>query len=186
MYHSEKLKRCTWVPDPLEYRRLSDRCALEIPKNAGKGADFFDFDPKISDFWAKMGDFEPKIDHFDGQIAEVRSYDQARDALAAGLILLGGSDQLFSDVRDRFGFCFPRGLAFHRLALRGFSDNARRPGLVVQTYFGPDHPYGPRKVTLPHGKQLELPVGAFLIDAEVFDGMYREFWAVSECTPGKP
>lgn len=110
-------------------------------------------------------------------------YEQSRDVIYNGGAIITGSNQLFSNGRDSQGFCRPSGNGGHCTYYRGFTDAARRPGIVYQQSWGPDIPTGgAATVTLESGRQVTLPAGAFFIDAEEFDRMHggsdSEVWAV--------
>jgi hypothetical protein len=107
--------------------------------------------------------------------------------IANGGLIVTGSNQLYSSNRDSQGFCQPQGRGGHCTYYRGVSDNSKRPGIIYQQSWGPDIPsQGEQRVTLPSGRDIILPPGAFLIDAENFDRMHSrsdgEVWAVTSET----
>ncbi len=110
-------------------------------------------------------------------------YSQAIDVLANAGLIITGSNQLYGSARDANGFCRPQGQGGHCTYYRGFSDNSKRPGIIYQQSWGNDVPTGGEtKITLPHGREVILPAGAFLIDADNFNKMHRnggEVWAVT-------
>lgn len=109
-------------------------------------------------------------------------YEQARDAMASDATIVDGSNQLYANSRDAQGFCRPSGSGGHSVYFRGFTDAPKRPGIVYQQSWGPSIPtQGAQKVTLESGQEIELPPGAFFIDADNFDKMHRrdaELWAL--------
>lgn len=117
-------------------------------------------------------------------------YEQARDAICGKATLVTGSNQLFVQSRDRQGFCGPGGRGGHSTYFRGVSDNSRRPGIVYQQSWGNSVPsQGSQKITLPSGREITLPRGAFFIDAEEFDRMHsgggNEVWVITSGTGWK-
>ncbi len=112
-------------------------------------------------------------------------YSQAIDVLANQGLIVTGSTQLYSQVRDQFGFCTPDGQpAGHCTYYRGFTDNARRPGIAYQQSWGNLVPRGNQTITLPNGNRVNLPLGCFFIDADEFNTMhnqqYSEVWAITK------
>lgn len=111
-------------------------------------------------------------------------YEQCRDALMSGGVIVTGSNQLYSSQRDSQGFCRPEGSGGHCTYYRGFADGPKRPGIVYQQSWGQDIPTGGEmRVTLESGREVILPPGAFFIDAENFDRMHRgsdsEVWVLT-------
>lgn len=99
----------------------------------------------------------------------ITTYTDARDIIAGGGLVVAGSNQGFNTDRDEQGFCKPRGVWPHCTFWDGCSDSSKRPGLEYRQSWGPGMPGGPRKVTLPSGLSIEMPEGAFLVDADVFE-----------------
>lgn len=110
-------------------------------------------------------------------------YTQARDVIAQGGLIVTGSNQLYRSSRDAQGFCLPGGGGGHCTYYRAVTDNSVRPGIGYQQSWGNDTPTGGAvKVTLPHGREVDLPAGFFFIDAENFNRMHArggEVWAIS-------
>lgn len=109
-------------------------------------------------------------------------YEQARDVLVSGGVVVTGSNQLYGSNRDREGFCKPQGSGGHCTYYRGVKDD-KRPGLVYQQSWGNDVPSGgPMQLTLPSGKDITLPPGGFFCDAADFERAHRgqdsEVWAI--------
>jgi hypothetical protein len=109
-------------------------------------------------------------------------YEQARDAMASGATIVDGSNWLYRDTRDKQGFCLPGQSGGHSVYFRGFVDAPKRPGMAYQQSWGPGIPsQGEQRITLESGREVVLPPGCFLIDAENFDKMHRrdaELWAL--------
>lgn len=108
-------------------------------------------------------------------------YEQAIDVIANGGLIVTGSNQLYSNTRDQYGFCTPQGRGGHCTYYRGFTDNPRRPGIAYQQSWDKQIPSGNQSVMLPHGVKVQLPYGCFFIDAENFNRMHRgqEVWAIT-------
>lgn len=110
-------------------------------------------------------------------------YTQCRDVIASGGVIVTGSNQLFRANRDATGFCKPGGSGGHCTYFRAVTDNDKRPGIGYQQSWGPNVPSGgSTKVTLPHGREVELPEGFFFVDADDFNNMHRrgaEVWAIT-------
>ncbi len=110
-------------------------------------------------------------------------YSQAIDVIANSGLIVTGSNQLFRSTRDKFGFCLPGGRGGHCTYFDGFTDNPKRPGIVYTQSWGDDTPVGGSvKVTLPHGRDCDLPAGKFLVDADEFNKMHArggEMWAIT-------
>lgn len=121
-------------------------------------------------------------------LIESNYYEAARDVIANGGLVVTGSDQLYSDTRDQFGFCTPHGRGGHCTYYRGVSDNPRRPGIAYQQSWGKMIPRGNQSVQLPHGVKVDLPLGCFFIDAAEFNRMHRgqEVWAVTHMAGWEP
>ena len=109
-------------------------------------------------------------------------YEQCRDALGAGGVIVTGSNTIFESTRDEQGFCKPSNTGGHCTYYRGVVDQSKRPGIVYQQSWGPTTPIE-QTVTLEDGSNLTLPPGAFLIDADIFDRMHAnndsEVWVIT-------
>lgn len=111
-------------------------------------------------------------------------YEQARDVIVNKGLIVTGSNQLYSMSRDQDGFCGRDGHGGHCTYYRGVSDNSKRAGIVYQQSWGPQVPsQGAQQITLPSGRTITLPPGAFFIDADNFDYMHSggdsEVWALT-------
>lgn len=130
-------------------------------------------------------DLEPVAKLFPITIAsliEKDFYNTAIDVLYNGGVIVSGTNTIFGNVRDPYGFCTPESRGGHCTFYRGYSDNAKRPGVVYQQSWGPTTPRGNATVKLPSNTELNFPGGAFLVDAEEFDKMHdesgSEMWAI--------
>ena len=103
----------------------------------------------------------------------VRTYDEARDAIANGYPVTVASNQGFTTKRDDEGFAKPRGKWAHQMCFTGVDDAHGRPGLLCENSWGPAWIDGP--------KRHEQPDGSFWVDAEIVERMLRQgdSWAYS-------
>lgn len=142
------------------------------------GADLSRYDAVRARSWGARGvpdDLEPTARRRPVRaVTPVRTYAQARDALANGYPVVACSTRGFADRRDGEGFAAPRGRWAHAMCLIGLDDAHRRPGALCQNSWGPDWIGGP--------KRRGQPEGSFWIDAEVLDGMLGQgdSWALSD------
>jgi hypothetical protein len=100
-------------------------------------------------------------------IAQIRTINEARDALASGKPVTIASMQGWTETRDANGFCKPKGQWAHQMCLRGVG--VARGGqlfFVIQQSWGDKSPKGPDKITLESGRTITLPVGCFGVFAE--------------------
>jgi len=93
----------------------------------------------------------------------VRSYEEARDAIANGYPVPVCSNRGFQMKRDADGFARPSGSWPHCMCFVSVDDTARRPGLLCCNSWGEDWISGPTR--------LNQPAGSFWVDAEVADAM---------------
>lgn len=98
--------------------------------------------------------------------ALVRSYEEARDAIANGYPVPVCSNYGFRSTRDKDGFCRPSGSWSHCMLFVSVDDAYSRPGLLCWNSWGDDWVSGP----LRHNQ----PLGSFWVDAEVADAMLRQ------------
>lgn len=112
----------------------------------------------------------------------IRTYDEARDALANGYPIPVCSNQGFRSVRDSDGFCRPSGSWPHCMAVIGLDDAHSRPGVLIDNSWGASWVSGP--------KRHDQPDGSFWCDADVFERMLsgHDSFAISsfEGYPAKP
>jgi hypothetical protein len=108
------------------------------------------------------------------EVTLVQNYQSVRDAGANGYDTPICSMQGFTTVRDSNGFCKPTGTWAHCMVGRGCCVvKGNRPAIPIQQSWG-ESPTGPNRVTLESGAEIELPMGVFLVDAEVIDKMVRQ------------
>lgn len=110
-------------------------------------------------------------------------YEQCRDVIANGGVIVTGSNQLLQNSRDAQGFSGPGGRGGHCTYYRACADNPKRPGIGYQHSWGPNYPQGgEQRIKLPSGLEIIFPPGFCLIDADLFDRMHRsgaEVWAIT-------
>ena len=100
------------------------------------------------------------------EVMRVQSWEEARSALHRGYPILVCSDQGFRMERDRDGFCAPRGIWYHAMALIGCRGGERPGGFLLNSWGDQAHT-GPR--VPPHA-----PPAGFWVDAHVLDRMLRQ------------
>lgn len=100
------------------------------------------------------------------EVMRVQSWAEARVALRRGYPVLVCSDQGFRLERDSEGFCAPRGIWYHAMALIGMR-GGRRPGGFLLNSWGDEAHRGPR--VPPHA-----PPAGFWVDAAILDRMLRQ------------
>jgi hypothetical protein len=108
----------------------------------------------------------------------ITSYDQARDAIGGAKCPIPvcsnyGFEPRGGFTRESNGFIKPGGTWPHCMYFLGVTDNPKRPGLACRQSWGKNAPAGPKRVTLPHGLEIDIPDGVFFIDADVCDKMLR-------------
>jgi hypothetical protein len=116
-------------------------------------------------------------------------YEQAIDAIANNCLIVTGSNQLFSQRRDKNGFITPQGNGGHSTYYRAFTDNPSRPGIWYQNSWGRLYHIGPQVIEVPgRNQQVTVPYGGGFIDAEVFNRIHRgnEVWVVTRMTNFAP
>jgi len=99
-------------------------------------------------------------------VSPVRSYEEARDAIANGYPVPVCSNYGFRSVRDKDGFARPSGSWSHCMLFVSVDDEYSRPGLLCWNSWGEDWISGPTR----HNQ----PSGSFWVDAEVADAMLRQ------------
>ena len=106
-------------------------------------------------------------------VANVRTWAEARAAVRNGYPLIVCSSQGFAMARDADGFCQPRGVWMHCMALVGVRGGQRPGGFLLNSWGAAAHS-GPRGVGDPS------PAG-FWADAAVLDRMLKQgdSWAFS-------
>lgn len=89
----------------------------------------------------------------------VRTYEEARDAIANGYAVTVASNRGFNKVRDKDGFLTPMGNWGHQMCFMGVNDSGSRPGLLCMNSWPMGWVSGPRSEGQPEG--------SFWIDADV-------------------
>jgi hypothetical protein len=100
------------------------------------------------------------------EVMRVQNWEEARAALRRGYPILVCSDQGFRMERDQDGFCAPRGIWYHAMALIGYRGHPRPGGFLLNSWGDQAH-FGPR--VPPHA-----PPAGFWVDAPVLDRMLRQ------------
>jgi hypothetical protein len=98
-------------------------------------------------------------------VSLVRTYEEARDAIANGYPVAVCSNQGFSSRRDESGFARAQGSWSHCMVWTGVDDAVSRPGVLNNNSWGPNWINGP--------KRHDQPDGSFWIDADVVNRMLR-------------
>lgn len=96
----------------------------------------------------------------------VRTWPQARDAVANGYPVVICSSIGYNDERDRDGFASQRGKWYHCVLLAGIDTVFRREGGLIINSWGTDWINGPTR--------LGQPKGSFWAEAEDIDKMLRQ------------
>lgn len=96
-------------------------------------------------------------------VSLIRTYEEARDAIANGSLAPVCSSIGFVNVRDREGFAKPGPRWDHCMYFVAVDDAYRRPGLLCVNSWGPDWISGPIR--------LDQPPGSFWVDADVVNRM---------------
>lgn len=129
------------------------------------------YDPDLSKKWGKKGvplALKPlsKL-HPVKSVAQVTSYEQARDSVINGYPIAICSSQGFCKKcgRDKEGFIHPVGRWYHSMLLAGIDDKSDRKGGLLLNSWGGHWVKGP----LPNNE----PAGSFWIERDVLDGMLR-------------
>lgn len=146
-----------------------------IRKSYGK-YDFTKYSGKVADQLGRTGvpdELEPITrEHNVQEVAQVRSYEEARDVIANGGVVPVCSNYGFERrTRDKDGFQKPRGTWLHCMLFWACDDNPTRPGLGICNSHGPN-------VSGP--KRHDEPDCAWWVDAEICDAMLRQgdSWAL--------
>lgn len=134
--------------------------------------------------WGYKGvpdEYEPMAKpHCVEDITQIRSYSEARDAIANGYPVTFASNQGFSSKRDADGFCRPEGSWAHQMYGNASDDEHSRPGILVVNSWGTGWVSGPRR--------HDQPEGTFWADADTIDRMCRsgDCWAYAGHNGWKP
>jgi hypothetical protein len=112
-------------------------------------------------------ELEPKArEHPVKTVSLVRTYEEARDAIANGYPVPVCSNRGFSSRRDEKGFARPSGSWAHCMLMCSVDDEDARPGVLIVNSWGENWISGP--------KRHDQPEGSFWCDASVADRMLSE------------
>lgn len=96
----------------------------------------------------------------------VKTWPEARDAVANGYPVIICSNVGFTDTRDKDGFARAKGKWFHCMLLAGVDDISTRPGGLLINSWGPNWITGPTR--------FGQPAGSFWVDADVLEKMLKQ------------
>lgn len=118
-------------------------------------------------------------EHIVKTITQVRTYEEARDAICNGYPVTVCSNYGFSSTRDSDGFASSQGTWPHCMVFGGADDGFKRPGLLCINSWGKWNS-GPTR--------HEQPEGSFWIDASICNRMLgaNDSWAFSNFDGFKP
>jgi len=148
-----------------------------LPRQVLASVDLSKFNPQLARRWGQIGlpdELEPEArKHPVRTVSQVNSFNEAKAAIANGYPIAVCSNQGFTMMRDRDGFCLPRGSWAHCMCFIG-AIGGQRPGLCCLQSWGANVPKGP----IGFG---DHPDCAFWVDAEVVERMLRQgdSWALS-------
>lgn len=148
--------------------------------------DFTDYSGQVAQQLGRTGvpdELEPLCKlHPVGNVALVRSYDEARDCVYNGYPVVLCSSQGFSTRggRDKDGFLAPsRNPWMHSMLLAGIDDEYTRPGGLIINSWGSTWINGP--------KRHNQPDGSFWADSSVIDRICRQGDTIAlSCYAGYP
>lgn len=148
-------------------------------KDYGPGLDLTRHDTPREKEWGARGvpdALEPVArEHPVGTVSQVRSYEQARDALCNGYPVPVASSQGFTERRRAGGWCDPQGTWMHQMTARGHVvTKGNKPAVVIGNSWGGYLGTANATVQLEGGREIVLPEGCFLCAPEVFDRMARQ------------
>ena len=166
---------CAWAAKFVKEYGAIPRGTYELD---GKTYDLTRYDPARCRDWGRHGvpdQLEPKVREFQaGDAALVRSWAEAKKALAQGYGIAICSNQGFDMRRDANGVCRPRGSWAHCMCLDGFhTEGGKEYGHI-------ENSWGKNAHTGPVGWGDPTTAG-FWADAKVVDRMLRQgdSWAFS-------
>jgi len=128
------------------------------------------YDPQRAKQWGAKGlpdELEPEAkQHTVTTAALVKTFEEARDAIANGYPVPVCSGQGFTMTRDAQGFCTPRGSWAHCMCFIGAIAGSR-PGLLCKQSWGKNTPSGPLG-------DIDIPDCCFWVEAATCTRMLRE------------
>lgn len=143
-----------------------------VPRGKHGSIDLSTYDGQRAKSWGARGrgvpdELEPIArEHPVQTVSLVRSYEEARDAIANGYPVPVCSMQGFEMTRDSKGFARPKGTWPHCMLFMAVDDADGRPGLLCMNSWGPNWISGP--------KRHDQPDGSFWVDADVATRMLRD------------
>lgn len=149
-----------------------------LPKGIYGQHDLTAYNPSRCRQWGATGlpdDLEPETRKYPaGDCAMVRSWDEAKRALANGYGIFVCSNQGFARQRDANGVCRAQGMWMHCMALDGFHTQGGREYGHIENSWGPNYHIGPVGWGNPS-------TAGFWCESAVLDRMLRQgdSWAVS-------
>lgn len=149
-----------------------------IRKAYGK-IDLSVYDGERARQWGNPGNGTPRDllsfakEHLVKTISQVRTYEEARDAITNGYPVTVASNQGFTTYRDKDGFALASGNWGHQMCFTACDDAFRRPGLLCQNSWGTNWISGPTR--------NDQPLGSFWVDADTVNRMLsqNDSWAYS-------
>jgi hypothetical protein len=167
---------CSWAMEA-----MSDYGLLYRKNYLYAGYDLTEYNPGLSRTWGRSGlpsvleeiaKLTPVVEYY-----QVTSYEEVRDAIAAGYPVVVGSNVGFSRrtffsfgntkaVRDQDGFLTSRGIWKHAMCFTGVDDKSRRKGACCQNSWGKSWVSGPTK--------LGQTPGSFWVDARTVTRMVQQ------------
>jgi len=150
-------------------RWVNQKGGLLVRKNYGV-IDFTTYDANKGAKWGSRG-VPSEIEEIARKnpvksLIQIKSIDDARDALANGYGVCVCSNQGFASQRDNKGFAKPQGNWSHAMAWIACDDTGSEPAFLVQNSWGKWNDGG-------HPEWGPIPDGSFLITASVAASMIR-------------
>lgn len=101
------------------------------------------------------------------ETTQIRTFKDAVLALAQGYGIQVASSQGFSQVRDRDGFCSPKGRWMHSMAIIGYKRDGSRPGCFIVNSWGGSTTTGPTS-------HEDAPKSGWWAEAGVVESMLKQ------------
>ena len=150
---------------------VSQSGGILVRKNYPGVVDLSKYNGSLGAGWGSRGLPDKVIDLADDHqirtVSQVRTVEEARDALANGYGLAVCSSYGFSDRRDKHGIARKSGSWAHCMAWIACDDTGSEPLFLVQNSWGKWNDGG-------HPEWGPIPDGSFLIRAEDAAGMLRQ------------